>query len=66
MRKCARITKYVRQVGIEVCDIPTYEGLPNLESFFTKFEEKVSKPQRLLALDFAFKATPARWWVVHK
>ena len=30
------------------------------------FEERVSQPRRLSALDFAMKATPARWWVAHK
>ena len=66
MWKCARITKSVRWVGIQVCDLPTYEGLSNLESFLIEFEEKVYKPQCQLAMDVALKATPARWWVVHK
>ena len=38
LQKCARITKTMRRVDIEVCDLPTYEGLPNLESFLTKFK----------------------------
>ena len=53
--------KSVQWVGTEVCDLPTYEGLPNLESFLTKFEEKQYEPQWLLALDVALKDTPARW-----
>ena len=56
----------MQRVSTKVCDLPTYEGLPNLESFLTEFEEKVTEPQRLLALDFTLKATPARWWVTHK
>ena len=44
----------------------TLEGLPNLETFLTEFEERVTEPQRLSALDFALKYTPARWWVSHK
>ena len=60
MWKCARIKKYVRQVGIEVCNIPTYEGLPNLESFLTEFKEKVYEPHRLLSLDVELKGTLAR------
>ena len=47
-------------VGIKVCDIPTYEGFPNLEYFLTEFEEKVTEPQRLITLEFALKDTPAR------
>ena len=54
------------RVGIEVCDLPTYEGLPNLEYFLIKFDEKVTEPQCLLTLDFALKFTPSRWWVAHK
>ena len=56
----------VRQVGTEVCDLPTYEEFPNLDTFLAEFEEKVLEPQRLLALDVALKATPTRWWVSHK
>ena len=54
------------RVGTEVCDLPTYENLPNLESFLTEFEEKLSKSQCLLAMDFALKTTPAIWWIAHK
>ena len=56
----------MRRVGIEVSDILTYEGLPNLAYFLTKNEERVTKPQRLLGLDFSLKATTSRWWVAHK
>ena len=66
MQRCTKITKYMRWVGIEVCDIPNYEGFPKLESFLTKFEEKVTKTQLLLALDFALQDTLIRWWVAHK
>ena len=67
MRLSARNTKSVRQVGIEVCDIPTtYDRFINLESFLTEFEEKVIETHRLSALDFALKSTPCRWWVTHK
>ena len=53
----------MRRVGIEVSDIPTYEGSPNLAYFLTKIEERVIEPQRLLGLYFSLKATTARWWV---
>ena len=58
--------KYLRWVGTKVCDLPTYEGLPNLYTFITEFEDKVLEPQCLLALTIALKATPTRWWVAHK
>ena len=56
----------MRRVGIEVCDLPAYEGFPKLDYYLIEFEEKVVEPQRLLALDFALKDTPSRWWVTHK
>ena len=33
MRRCARITRYIRRVGVEASEFPTYEGLPTLASF---------------------------------
>ena len=66
MKKCPGITKSLRWVGNEVCDIPTYEGLPNLDMFLSKFEDKVLEPQRLLGLDVTLKSTPTRWWDAHK
>ena len=49
----------MRRVGTKVCDLPTYEGFLNLDCFLKKIEEKVIEPQRLLAFDFALKATLA-------
>jgi hypothetical protein len=37
-----------------------------LETFLTQYEDEVLENQRLLALDLALKATPARWWGTHK
>ena len=47
-------------------ELPTYEGLPNLAEFLTKFEGLVIESQRLFALDHVLKATPAIWWGTHK
>ena len=66
MRKCARITRSVWRIGIEANELPTYEGLPNLASLLTKFEEKFTEQQCLSALDFVLKATHTIWWVAHK
>ena len=60
MRKCARITKSLRWIGIEACDLPTYEGIPNLDIFLCEFKNKVPEQQRSLALDVTLKATPTR------
>ena len=66
MRKCARITKYLRWVGSKVCDFPIYEGFLNLTTFLEESEVKVLDAQRFLSLDVALKATPIRWWDAHK
>jgi hypothetical protein len=44
----------------------SFHGLNDLETFLTQYEDEVLENQRLLALDLAFKATPARWWGTHK
>ena len=66
MRKSPRITKPVRRVGVEESDLPTYEVLPYLAPFLTKFQVKVTESKRLSTLDFVLKATPTRWWGTHK
>ena len=51
---------------MEVSDLPTYEGLPNLAYFLTKFEENVIEHQLLYALEFVLKDILSRWWIAHK
>ena len=65
-RKCGLITQSLRHVVIETIELPIYEGLSGLSELFQEFKEKFFEPQRILALDVALKATPARWWVTHK
>ena len=50
----------------DIVELPTHEGIPEFSTFLKEFEEKVSKPQRLLALEESLKATLPRWWVTHK
>jgi hypothetical protein len=66
MRRCARIDHTVRWVGIEIRESPSFHGLNDLKTFLTQYEDEVLENQRLLELDLAFKATPARWWGEHK
>ena len=66
MCRCVRITRVVRRVGSKESMLRMYEGLPNLASFLEEFEEKVTEPHRLFALDYVLKATSARWWGTHK
>ena len=45
MRRCARVTRVVQNVGTEVSTLPTYEGFPNIAYFLEEFEEKVIESQ---------------------
>jgi hypothetical protein len=63
---CAILTKVIHWIGTEVINPPTFDGLNNLETFLFEFEGIVPIEHRLLALDEALKATPARWWETHK
>ena len=53
-------------VVTQVINFPTYEGLPNLASFISKFEDKLLEPQCLLELEEALKATLERWRDTYK
>ena len=65
-RKCGLITQLLCRVAIEIVELPLYEGLPKLFVLLMMFEEKVSGPQRLLAMEEALKATPTHWQETHK
>jgi hypothetical protein len=65
-RQCARITREVRWIGTIVSNLPTFDGLNPLEAFLSDFEASVPTQKRLLAMDEALNATPARWWGAHK
>jgi hypothetical protein len=65
VQRCARLTKEVHWIGTEVSNLPTFDGLNQLETFLLAFEV-VPVQQILLALDEALKTTPARWWGTHK
>jgi hypothetical protein len=62
MQRCVRLTREVHWIGIEVSNLPTFDGLSHLETFLLEFEEIVPVQHRFLALDEALKATPTRWW----
>jgi hypothetical protein len=65
-RRCARIDRAVRWVGIEIREPTSFHGVNELEEFLTRYEDQVSENQRLLALDISLKAAPAIWWGAHK
>jgi hypothetical protein len=66
MRRCVRIDCAVQWIGIEIREPLSFHGLNDLETLLTQYEDGVLENQRLLALDLALKATPARWWGAHK
>lgn len=61
-RRCARITKVAHCMTAEVSDLPLYDGLGDVNTFFRDYERQVPKCQRLLAMDQALRDTFARWW----
>jgi hypothetical protein len=65
-RRCERINHAVRWVDMEIREPPCFDGVNDPELFLTRYEDEVLENQRLLALDVALKATPARWWGAHK
>jgi hypothetical protein len=65
-RRCDRLTREVHCIGTTISNLPTFDGLNPLESFLMDFEEIIPTQQRLLAMDEALKATPARWWGMHR
>ena len=66
LQKCGLIMQSLCQVGTETVQLLVYDGLPELYEFLVEFEDKVSEPQWLMALDKALKATPTCWWVTYK
>jgi hypothetical protein len=60
------LTRAVCWIGTEVSNLPTFDGLNHLETFIAEFEKILPVQQRMLALDEALKATPAKWWGAHK
>ena len=61
-QKCGLINQSLCQVVIETVELPVYEGLSELFKFLMEFEDKVSEPQQLLAIDEGLKAMLAHWW----
>ena len=65
-RLCVQMTKSLRWIGTEVCEVPMFDGLSKIQDFLQDYEAQVPCTQRLKTLDMALRATPARWWTAHK
>jgi len=51
---------------IEARELPTYDGLTEVDEFLSKFKSVVLEKQWFDALKWALHATPARWWGTHQ
>ena len=60
------MTQSLRCVSFEERNLPTYDGLNEVDTFLDAFEREVSKNQCFQALDCVLHATPTRWWGMHK
>ena len=65
-RRCAHLTKSLRWIGTMVCEVPTFDGLSNIQEFLQEYEAHIPLTQQLKKLDMALRATSARWWTMHK
>ena len=44
IQKCGRLIQSLQLVTIEIFELPTYEGLPDLLEFLVNFEDRLSEP----------------------
>ena len=63
---CDMMTRSLHCVSTEVRDLPTYDGLNEIDTFLNKFEREVLEKKFFLALVWVLPATSARWWGMHK
>ena len=60
------MTKSLRWIGTEIKDIPSFDGLVDVDDFLQEFEQEIPHEQRMSVIDLAVRATPGRWWHAHK
>jgi hypothetical protein len=54
-RRCTRIDRAVRWVGIEIRGPTIFHGVNDLEEFLKRYEDEVLENHRLLSLDIALE-----------
>ena len=59
-------TKSLCCVSSEVRSLPYYDGLTEVDKFLDAFEREVLENHHFQAWDWVLRATPARWWGMHK
>lgn len=52
-------------MSLEVRNLPAYDGLNDVDVFLDAFEREVLEKQHFQVLDWALRATAARWWGMH-
>ena len=60
------MTRSMHCVSSEVRNLPTYDGMNDVDIFLDAFEREVLQKQCFQVLDWALHPTPARWWGTHK
>lgn len=60
------MTKLLRYISPTVRNQHHYDGLTDVDLFLDTFEREVPENHRFQALDWALRATPARWWGTHE
>ena len=53
-------------VSKKVRDLPTYDGLREVDVFLDTFEREKLEKQCFQTLNWVLRATPSRWWGMHK
>ena len=63
MSSCPRtaIVKIVRQISVELCHTPTYDGTNYLDTFLRDMESMVEEQYCMDVLDTTLRGTPIRW-----
>ena len=59
-------TRSLHCVATEVRDLPTYDGLSEVDDLLKKIEREVPVQQQFDALKWALRTTPTRWWGTHQ
>lgn len=60
------MTKSLRCAFSEVGKLPYYDCLTNVNLFLDEIECEVPEDHCFQALELALRATPTRWWGMHK
>ena len=47
------MSKSLRWIGVETAEIPSYNGLTDIQDFLEQFEQQIPYEQRIAAMDLA-------------